>query len=194
MRLHKALLALASVALGTGCATDAVLRTEAQALSVYVEKVKTDAEALQQARDTVAKSRVATLNYLQANALASEQSVSRESAAREVAQDKQWLTLFEALRKAPDLVATQRQARREAEAAAAAALAASKGAVDVRSAKLTEASSTLAGLAQKRSTREELSAYRDFLKVVSAELEKKSEDANALADQAAQAAKVKVEN
>lgn len=174
-----------------GCATDAALRDDAKALSVYIERAKADGMAFQQARDTVAKARVATLNFLQANALASEQSVQRDFAAREIAQDKQWVSLFEGLRKAPEVIARQRQERRDAEAAAADALAKSKGAVDIRAGKLTEASAALAGLSEKKSTKEELKLYRDFLNQVKAGLTEKADDAKSQATEAAASSSAK---
>jgi hypothetical protein len=181
-------------ALCSGCATDDILRKDAQALSVYVEKVKTDGAAFQQARDTVAKARVATLNYVQANALASEQSVQRDFAAREIAQDKQWLALFESLRKAPETVTRQRQAQKDADAAAAQALATAKSAVDIRAARLTEASSAFADLAEKKSTKEELKFHREFLDQVRAGFNEKSDDAKAQSGEAAQASASKSSN
>jgi hypothetical protein len=181
-------------ALISGCATDDVLRKDAQALSVYVEKVKADGAAFEQARDSVAKARIATLNYLQANALASEQSVQRDFAAREIAQDKQWVTLFDGLRKAPDTVLRQRQAQKEADAAAAQALTSAKSAVDIRTGKLTEASSALADLSEPKPTKDELKFYRDFLEQVRTGLQEKSADVKAQASEAAQASAAKTAN
>jgi hypothetical protein len=181
-------------ALISGCATDDVLRKDAQALSVYVEKVKADGAAFEQARDSVAKARIATLNYLQANALASEQSVQRDFAAREIAQDKQWVTLFDGLRKAPDTVLRQRQAQKEADAAAAQALTSAKSAVDIRTGKLTEASSALADMSEPKPTKDELKFYRDFLEQVRTGLQEKSADVKAQASEAAQASAAKTAN
>jgi hypothetical protein len=183
--------AIAVFAVVAGCATDTELRNDAQALSVYVEKVKSDGAAFQQARDRVAKARVATLNFLQANALASEQSVQRDIAAREVAQDKQWLGVFDALKKAPEVISKQRQERKDEQAAATEALAKAKGAVDLRTGKLTEASSALAALAEKRSTKDELRFYRDFLNQVKTGLKDKAVDAQAQASDAATASAAK---
>lgn len=174
-----------------GCAADKELRQDTKFLSIYIEKVKSDAVEFSDARDRVMKARTSTLNYLQAKTLRDEQSIQRDLSAREVAQDKEWLTLFGSLRKAADLIAKQRQEQRDRDAEASDALAKAKGAVEVKGNKLTEASTALATLSEERSRRDDAKFFFSFLKQVNEELEKKKGDAKAAAAASATASELK---
>jgi hypothetical protein len=174
-----------------GCATENESRRDAKALSIYVEKVKTDASAFSNSRDLVIKARTSTLNFLQASTLVNEQSIQRAVSARQVAQDKDWITTFESLKSVPDLAIQQRQEQRAKDAEGTAAMAKAKNAVDVKSTKLTEASVALAKLSEQPSKEDEAKFYLAFFKEVNSELAKKQENASAAATAAANASSLK---
>lgn len=174
-----------------GCASDGDLRQSSRTLSLYVDQARENAVTFAQDRDRIAKARLATLNFLQANALASEQNIQTELAMRDITQDKDWNALFEGLRKSPALITKQRQERQDLETSAQAALKGAKSAVAVKAGKLTEASSALATLGEDKSTADELKFYWDFIKEVDTAIKKKSDDAKAVAGQAADASESK---
>lgn len=178
-----------------GCAVEKELRHDAKILSIYVEKVKSDATEFADARDRVAKARTSTLNFLQAKTLRDEHDIQRDISAREVAQDKEWLALFDSLKKAADLVAKQRQEEKDREVQAAGALTQAKlsEAVEVRGDKLTEASTALATLSEQQSRQGQARFFMSFIKQVNAGLETKKVNAKTAADASATASKLKTE-
>lgn len=180
MRFKIHVIAASILCIGVGgCASDNELRQAAKMHSIYIEKVKSDAIEFSDARDRVAKARLATLHFLQATILASEQAAQTDLSARVIAQDTKWLALYDALQKAPDLVVKQRQERMESDAAATAALAKAKGAVDIKHDKLTEASSALATLSEEHSKREDAAFFVSYLKEVNTALCEKKKAVNA---------------
>lgn len=174
-----------------GCAADRELRNDTKILSIYVEKVKSDAVEFSDARDRIAKARTSTLNFLQAETLHNEQNIQRDLSSREVAQDKEWLALFDSLRKSVDVIAKQRQEQMERETEANTALVNAKAAVEVKKDKLTEASTSLATLSEQPSKLDEAKFYISFLKQVNKEIEKKKQDANEAANASATASQLK---
>lgn len=178
----------------TGCATDEQVRQDSKVLSVYIEKVKTDAVAFSASRDQIAKARTSTLSFLQKSTLGNEQSVQRAIAARDVAGDQNWLKMIEALKRVPDLAIKQRQEQVDKDAESVEALAKAKSAVDVKAAKLTEASASLAKLAELPSSKDEAKFYFSFLKEVNTELAKKQDNAAMTANSAAGASYAKTKN
>jgi uncharacterized protein involved in type VI secretion and phage assembly len=176
-----------------GCAVEKELRHDAEILSIYVEKIKLDTTEFADARDRVAKARTSTLNFLQAKTLRDEHNIQRDISAREVAQDKEWLALFDSLKKAADLAAKQRQEEKDREVQAADALTQAKGAVEVRGDKLTEASTALATLSEQQSRQGHARFFLSFIKQVNAGLETKKVNAKTAADASAAASKLKTE-
>lgn len=170
-----------------GCASEAPLRDGARQLSVQVDKARENAVRFADARNRIAAARVANLNYLQASTLRTEQLIQTELQAHEITQDKTWAALFEALRKAPEVTVKQRQESRALDDAAQAALASARSSVDVKAGRLTEASASLASLAEDRSRTDELKFLWGYLKQVNEAVSKKAEDASAASEGAAAA-------
>ena len=190
--LKLATIGILSYGIG-GCAVEKELRHDAKILSIYVEKVKLDATEFADARERVAKARTSTLNFLQAKTLRDEHDIQRDISARAVAQDKEWLALFDSLKKAADLVAKQRQEEKDREVQAAVALTQAKGAVEVRGDKLTEASTALATLSEQQSKSGQARFFLSFIKQVNAGLETKKGNAKTAADASVKASKLKTE-
>ncbi len=189
--ISKSVLVALPILLLTGCATDNQIRQDSKVLSIYIEKVKTDAVVFAAARDQIAKARTSTLSYLQKSTLINEQRVQRDIAAREVSGDQNWLKMNDALKRVSDLAIKQRQEQVDKDAESVEALAKAKGAVDVKASKLTEASASLAKLAEQPSSQDDAKFYFSFLKEVNTELGKKQVNAARTAASAAAASEVK---
>ena len=187
------LLALPSLLL-SGCATDDQIRQDSKVLSIYIEKVKADAVVFAAARDQIAKARTSTLSYLQQATLSNEQDVQRAIAARDIAGDQNWLKMNDALKRVSYLAIKQRQEQTDKATERIEALAKAKGAVDVKAAKLTEASASLAKLAEKPSSQDDAKFYLSFIKEVNTELAKKQDNAATTAKSTAAASEAKSKN
>ena len=179
-RIGSAVGAFALAALA-GCAADTALRQDAKMLSIYVEKVKSDAVAFEGARDRVANARTSTLEYLETQTLKNEQELQRELAARQITQDRDWLAFFDSLKHAPEQIAKQREELQARDSEASSAIESARGAVDVRADKLTEASKALATLSDPPSTKGDVRFLAAFAKQVNAGIETKKADANGVA-------------
>lgn len=190
MRLQSLLL-LAGTLVMTGCASDHTLRRSSGELALRIEQVKEDTEKFVAARTRVMKARTATLTALEANALDSEQNNQTEISYRAAAGDTAWVDLIERLRKAPDLIVQQRKDQAATAAAAQAAVQNAKSAADFKTAKLTEASRSLAALTKELDGKDAATFYIGFVKEVQESVRDKAEQADEAAGTAESASKEK---
>ena len=150
----------------SGNAVSQDVRQDTKVIGLYIQSVKKTAEEFKDSRDLIAKAAVRNTNILEEKTLRSEQAVQKEVTVWQITGEKERISLFDALRTAPEQLLAQRRDLDAKQAEHKKLLDAAKSAADFRVDKLAEAAATLAKLGEKRSTSDEVKFYLDFIQQV----------------------------
>jgi hypothetical protein len=177
----------------TACAGNGTPSQTARLAAAYVTKVADDGERFAAFRGDLARSRLAIMQLLEANALEIEQQNDMDIRIWKEASQSSRVALYDTIRELSQHAEEQATEFRWLREDHERALAATKSAVTVRSDKLTATAKTLAELAKERALEDELAFYKDFFTRVRAgidDLEAKAKtDAAAAQTTAAEQAK-----
>src|SRR6266581_2353374 len=177
-----------------GCAAPQAARDEARLTALYATRVRLDAAAFAQARDSIAKARTRNMNALETAAFEAEREISVARSVWQISDNNARLWLFDDLRQATELVGAQQQQLEEMQNAQREALTAAHSGVKLREDKLTQAAKQLAKLADPPDKRAELAFYWSFIRAVKDEVDKLKKDAEKSANDALAEAKNKSAN
>lgn len=176
---------LASIVFLTACAGPQSIRDDAKVLGVFVENLRTEIAEFTSFRDSLAKTRVTTINQRDVLAAETQQEIERQLFLWALSDsDKGRAQLYEGVRKGARLIAQQKadlDARTEANRKI---LEQTKSGVQIQTAKLGEASSALLQLSSTPSTKEEIEFYASFFKEVRSKTEALKKSAKSVSEEA----------
>lgn len=151
------------------------VRQDTKVIGLYIQSVKQTAEEFKLHRDLIARAALRNTNILEEKASRSEQAVLNEIAIWQIIGDKDRISLYEGLRSSSDQVLERRRDLESKQAEHKKLLDTAKSATDFRVDKLSEAATTLAKLAEQKSTTDQAKFYVDFIKQVRKDIEENSQ-------------------